>query len=130
MSRFTWSATPCQIARHLFSGALLAGLLLASGCDTTEDFDHTAPPGQGALIVDNNGEMNVSVYVDGVLIGEVNDGHWEAFDLTPGVPRVVLDETNGDRTFAADVDILEGRNSILDVSVGGSDHLSVSLSID
>ena len=45
----------------------------------------------------------------------------EAYDLDPGVHRVVLDEQSGDRAYSTDVDILENRRTVMDVTVSGFD---------
>lgn len=130
MSLRAWLMVPGTLTRVVLPAAMLAGLLLASGCDSEDDFDHTPAAGQGALIVDNQGVMDVDVFVDGALIGEVRDGDWKAFDLAPGVPRVVVDEDDGDRSFATDVDILEDRNTILTVTVASDSTLNATLYID
>ena len=111
------------------AGALLAAVLLVVSCEDTSNFDHTPPAGSGSLIVDNRGFMNVSVFVDGALLADVRDGHWSAFDLAPGLHRLVLDETNGDRAFRDDVDILDGRQTIASITTGGSTPTTLGVSI-
>lgn len=106
-------------------------IAVSSGCDdSSSNFDHPTPAGLGTLVVDNGGPMNVSVFIDGIYSGETRDGHWDAFDLTPGLHRVVLDETNGDHSFRDDVDILDGRQTILDITGASGFDLLVIQSFD
>lgn len=103
--------------------ALCAAVWLA-GCDdiTDDDFDYVPAAGYGALIVDNNSPTDVNVYVDGASVGRVGDNDDKAYDLTPGVHRIVLDEDDGSRQWGGDVDILEGRQTILRVTLDGSGY--------
>lgn len=111
--------------------ALLSATVLLTSCESDDDsFNHTPAPGQGALIIDNNGDRNVTVYVDGVKLGETKDGKSSAFDLVPGVRRVVLDESNGDSSFFNDVDILEGQQTILTITGSVGNELIVYLTFD
>lgn len=98
-----------------FAGAL-------AGCDDDKDFNHRPAAGLGSLIVDNKGLHDVRVYVDGRLAGTVQDDHWHAFDLTPGEHRVALDERNGDRFEVVEVDVLEGRRMVVEVTVAGYNY--------
>jgi hypothetical protein len=124
------AARTVRLKRWL-SIALLSATALLTGCESDDDsFNHTPPPGQGSLIIDNNGDMNVTVYVDGVKLGETKDGKWSAFDLLPGVHRVVLDESNGDSSFFNYIDILEGQQTILTVTGSVGNELIVYLAFD
>jgi len=98
---------------------LVAALLVGAGCEDNNDndFNHDPPAGQGSLIVDNQTPDDFKLYVDGIREQDVRDGHWEAVDLTPGVRRAVLvDEDANDRSYANDVDILEGQQTIIRVT--------------
>lgn len=113
--------------RHIFTSwralACAAAVLALAGCDDDdENFDHQPPTGKGSLIVDNEGFHDVRVYVDGRLAGTVRDDHWGAFDLEPGDYRVALDERTGDRFEVVEVDVLQGRRMVLEVTVAGSDY--------
>ena len=114
-----------------FVDGLLAVALLLSGCDD-DDIDHSPPPGQGAIVIENNGYEDVDVYIDGAFQARVKDGHWRAFDGPPGVYRVVLDEDDSDRTYRDDVDVLIGRLTVLDVRSSSAFHgeLPVDVSFD
>lgn len=97
--------------------------LLLAGCDydSDNDRDHVPPAGLGALLVDNNTGDDIRVYVNGEQVGQVGDYSDRPFDLAPGLHRVVLDEINGDSTYRDDLDIIEGRLTVLDVSGGNFD---------
>lgn len=103
---------------------LLAGLtilFLSPGCETDDDeFDHDPPLGQGSIIIDNYTFTDIEFYLEGRLQGKVNDDHDEAFDMRPGVYRVVLSDEDGDYNWADDVDVLEGRLTVLTVTIGSS----------
>jgi len=92
-------------------------MVFATGCDD-DDVDHRPPPGKGALVVDNNSVARFQVFVDGEDRGRAGSFKQRAVDLDPGVYRVVLDEDDGDRSFRDDIDVLEGRTTVLDVSAG------------
>jgi hypothetical protein len=100
------------------SGIILLSMLLAIsgfvGCDD-DDWDHKPPSGQGSLIVDNRTVDDIEVYVNGEFQGKVDGGDDLIVDLAPGLYRVVLNEEDDLRSFRDDVDVLEGRLSILEV---------------
>jgi hypothetical protein len=102
---------------------LLAPLALCS-CDDEDNFDFVPPPGQGGLIVDNNTSNDIEVFVDGVSRGKAGDSSDRAFAVEPGVHRVVLDEKGGDRLYRDDIDILEGRVTVLDVTAESFDDFN------
>ncbi|MFW6151503.1 MAG: hypothetical protein ACOC6C_00850 [Verrucomicrobiota bacterium] len=88
--------------------------VIASGCEYEDDYyDHVPPPGKGSLIIDNNSADDINLYLDGERISEIGDYRVRILDLSPGVGRIVLDEEDGDTTFRDDIDILEGRLTIL-----------------
>lgn len=105
---------------RFLSALLLATLLpLAGGCDWDDSDDHEdydPPANQGALRVDNNTGDDIRVYVDGEQRGTAGDYSDRVFDLAPGVYRIVLDQKNGDRSYRDDIDIIEGRLTVLDVT--------------
>ncbi len=91
-------------------------LLLITGCEYEEDYyDHVPAPGKGSIIIDNNTSQDINFYVDGERVSEIGDYRERIFDLEPGVRRVVLDEEDGDTTYREDVDVLDGRLTILKV---------------
>ena len=67
------------------------------------------------MIVDNDTTDDISVFVDGAALPETPEGKYRAYDLDPGVRRVVLDQQGGDHNYRGDIDILEGRLTILEV---------------
>lgn len=116
----------------LLAAAAAGASLLLAGCEDDDDFDHDPPDGQGAIMIDNDGFRDLQVYIDGLYLGRVRDGHRAAFDRMPGVYRVVLDEAGSDRDYRADVDVLAGRLTVLEARGGElfGDDLYVSLSFD
>lgn len=103
-----------------WAAGLAGGMILALGlcaCDSS-DWSHTPPAGMGSIIVDNCTVDGVNVYLEGTYTNRVSDYDYEAFDLAPGIHRVVLDESHGSRNWRADVDVLEGKLTVLEVNNG------------
>jgi hypothetical protein len=100
-----------------------ASLLILTGCDDDDEdiFDRVPPAGKGSLIIDNNTINDIDLYIDGTNTTRIGDYSVRVFDLLPGVYRIVLDEDDGDRNFRDDVDILEGRRTVLDVDERNGD---------
>ena len=99
---------------------LAGGMILLLGlcaCDN-DDWNHTSPAGMGSIIVDNRTVDGVNVYLDGYYTNRVSDFDHEAFDLAPATHRVVLDEAHGSRNWRDDVDVLEGKLTVLEVNAG------------
>ena len=113
----------------LVAAAALA-MALITGCDNDNDRDHVPQPGFGALLVDNNTSRDLRVYVDGEEIGKVGDYSDRPFDLKPGVYRIVLDQRNSDASWRDDVDIIDGRLTVLDVADDFGDDLDVRVFFD
>lgn len=109
--------------RPLLRWAAAAALATTlAGCESDDDYDHDPPEGFGALYVDNENVNDVRVYVDGEYVGRVDDYDEEAFDLRPGIHRLVLDESGGDRYYASDLDIIEGRLTVVEVDAGSYEY--------
>ncbi len=103
-----------QWGRRSMSLVLGWVLALGVGCDDVDDeFDFVPSAGHGALIVENNTASDVDLYINGQSRGEVDSDSYLPVDLMPGVYRVVLDEQDGDRQYGVDVDILNGRLTVL-----------------
>lgn len=100
---------------------LAAGLL--SSCDD-DRYDYTPPAGMGALIIENYTGDRVLVYIDGVQAESVSSGGQGTYDVLPGVRRIALDSEDILRSWAGDVDLLEGRRSIMELR-GSSFQLEV-----
>jgi hypothetical protein len=96
-------------------GALF-GLFILAGCDD-DDISRNLQPGQGAIFINNNTSSDLVVFIDGERFQTVQDFSNRAYDLDPGIYRVVLDESGGDRAFRDDVDVIEGRLTVLDVAI-------------
>jgi hypothetical protein len=115
----------------LVAAACMAAVLAA--CDDDDnDYDYTPPAGQGTLVVENNTDNHLAVYVDGVSQARADEDKSTPYDLAPGDYRVALDEEGGDRREAVTVDVLEGRLTILDVQEDFADDrdLDVFVSYD
>lgn len=95
---------------------LIPILFLNSGCED-DSYNYTPPAGQGAVIINNNTGDHIEVYMDGTEQPKTNSGENRAYPQTPGKIRVVLNDSGTDRTWRGDVDVLEGRNTVMDVSV-------------
>ena len=117
--------TDTRMTKVVFPHRALRGLLLLvaalglAGCDE-DDYGHSPPDGQGSLIVDNRTASDVRVYVDGQYVGTTGDWNDAAFDLAPGYHRLVLDEKDGHRYYAADMDILEAHLLVAEVRPSNS----------
>lgn len=100
--------------------ALTAALFI--GCDwyDDDDNDNDPPDGQGAIIVDNDTFNDVRVFIDGERREDTRDRKSKAYNLDPGTYRLVLDEKGGDRNFRGDIDVLENRNTIVNIANRGS----------
>lgn len=94
---------------------------LAAGCDDTE-FDRDPPSGQGSMIVDNFTGDRLRVYIDGEEAERVSVGKHRYYDCAPGVYRVALDGDDIRRSWAGDVDVLEGRRTVLEVRGYSGDY--------
>ena len=107
--------------QHKGLATRLAGvMILALGlcaCDG-DDWSHKPPAGMGSIIVDNRTTDGVNVYLEGTYTKRVSDFDHEAFDLAPATYRVVLDEAHGSRNWRDDVDVLEGKLTVLEVNNG------------
>jgi len=113
----------------LIAGSLWVALLAVSlvpmmtGCEANGYSDHNPPAGQGSLVVDNHTADDIAIFLNGENRGHVNNSSDRILDLEPGVYRLVLtDEEGGDRSYAADVDVLEGRLTILEVWTASDPH--------
>ena len=105
--------------RVLWILATLATALILVACDDdNKGSDHRPASGLGSIVVNNRSSGDFSVYVDGKRLTGVNDHKERAYDIAPGVHRVVLDDRNGSWSYRDDVDVLGGRNTILEVSGG------------
>lgn len=114
-----WMGSRCGLA-----AAVLLALALGTGCDESGgDYSIVPPAGLGTLVVENNTASDIDLYLDGLSRGQVGDDSYRPVELTPGVYRVVLDEEDGDRQYGADIDILEGRLTILHVYLAAGDYM-------
>ena len=102
------------VARLTLGMILMLGLCACDG----DDWNHTPPAGMGSIIVDNRTTDGVNVYLEGSYTNRVSDFDNEAFDMAPGIHRVVLDEAHGSRNWWGDVDVLEGKLTVLEVNTG------------
>jgi hypothetical protein len=105
----------------------MALLTVFVGCDDDDEFDdHDVPAGLGSIVIDNNTFTKIDIFLDGIDFGRVGDFDERFIDIEPGEYRLVLDEDgSGDRAVAMDVDILEGRLTVVDVDldIGDSSYI-------
>lgn len=120
-----------QLVWRLLVSVLGGVLMLGAGCDGENDeVDFVPSAGHGALIVKNNTSSDLNLYLDGLSRGQVGDDSYLPVDLTPGVYRVVLDEDDGDRQYGADIDILEGRLTVLNVYIEAGDYTEYNVRVE
>ncbi len=116
--------------KGLFSGLVALSIMLClSGCDDGQD-DYEPPSGYGALKLDNQTPTDIYLYVDGSEVGKVGDYSDKHYDFTPGVHRVVLDEHDGSRNWHKDVDVLDGRVTVLKVTLDAWDNHDYNVNVD
>ncbi len=103
-----------------------------TGCDDSKDnFDETPAQGNGTLIVDNGSGTDCNVFVDGLNEGSVNNDHYIARDIQPGQIRVFIRSRDGDHySHGKDVDILEGRRTILRLTFDGFNDFKINVEYD
>ena len=111
---------PNQICSWLGILALCLGAGLLAGCDDDE-FDHDPPSGQGTLVVDNWTGDRLQVYIDGRLDESVTADKHRYYDLRPGLYRVALDGDDTDRFWVDEIDVLEGRLTVMVVEDDAND---------
>lgn len=118
----------------LWGMAVCLAMVFGAGCDEESDGDfHFVPAaGKGGLVVENNTASDINLYLDGISRGEVDDDSYLPVEVTPGVYRIVLDEDDGDRQYGADIDILEGRLTIVRVYIeaGSYDEYRVRIEFE
>ncbi|MCX7818276.1 MAG: hypothetical protein N2652_03575 [Kiritimatiellae bacterium] len=109
-----------RTSRVGFAAVTLLALLLAGGCEE-RDYDHTPPAGYGSLILDNFTGDRIRVYINGGDAGLLDRYDDAAWDLRPGLHRVVLDQREGPRHAAWDVDVVTARLTVIRVRVSDWD---------
>jgi hypothetical protein len=110
---------------------VFAGLLiLAAGCEDEDYLDHNPPAGQGSLIVVNNTSDKIDVFLDGVQVMDMGDWTDRTLDTEPGKRRLVVDQDDGSRSESEDVDILEGRLTVVRVTMPSLFSNDYNLDID
>ena len=105
-------------------------LLLLSACDDDDYLDNTPPEGQGGLIVVNDRPEGMRVFIDGEAQADVGDYDDRAYNLEPGVHRVILDAKKSRGAFIQEVEILAGRNVVLLVEDSGANDIYVRVQLD
>jgi len=95
---------------------VITSIILPAGCETDDDPDHVPPDGLGALFIVNHTFEDIRVYIDGADKGEVSDDSDRPLDLRPGTYRLVLDQEDTRRSWRGDIDVIENRLTVLDVT--------------
>jgi len=70
------------------------------------------------------------VFINGIESNRVSEYDYEAYDLNPGVHRVVIQERHGSRSYRDDVDILEGKLTVMRVRWFDSYSYTVDIYFD
>jgi hypothetical protein len=111
------SNKPYTFARKLlfYTACILLVSTLFTGCEDEDDFSYSPAGGFGALIIDNYTDDDISVFVDGTERPETKDSSWKGYDVEPGLRRLFLEQQGGDHAYIGEIDILEGRKTIVDV---------------
>ncbi|MCZ7591823.1 MAG: hypothetical protein M5U15_06565 [Kiritimatiellae bacterium] len=118
-------STGCSRSRLLCvaSGLMLIALcFVGAGCHDDSRFDHDAPDGQGTLAIDNFTGDRIQVYIGGTRVDDTGAGKLHFYDVKPATYRVVLNSASSDRFWAADVDILVGRISVVELHNHPTDY--------
>jgi hypothetical protein len=106
--------------RRIAAGIWMALLLPLCGCDE-DGYDHKPPAGQGAIVVENNTSDRLRVYIDGIEKDRVKYGKHGTYDCEPGLRRVALDGDSVRSAWSGEVDVLEGRLTVLVVEAPYAD---------
>ena len=110
-------STQSSVWRRMLPAVILAaGLLQFTGCLDDDRIDHKPPTDNGSLVVDNLSASDINVFINGEQRERVRSGRWRAYDLEPGVYRLVLDEQDGERNYRDDIDVLDGRLTVVETS--------------
>lgn len=103
---------PVRVA-WLAAAALAA---VVAGCEE-DTYGHRPPAGMGAIVLDNFTGDDINVFIDGQSVGRLDDYDDRAFDLAPGLHRVVLDARSSPRYGAWDVDVIADRLTVIRIRV-------------
>jgi len=103
------------MSKGAWLGLACVALLVSAGCHDDRRFERHAPqPGQGALLVDNGAPHHLRVYIDSERQEQdARRNRITAYDLAPGLVRLVLEERRTGRNARLDVDILADRNTVV-----------------
>ena len=98
---------------------IFAGLFFI-GCDEGGEGyeDHVPADGMGCLVVYNRTAVELSGYLDGLFISNIQSWEYELKDYEPGTYKVVVLQVDGNKNYTADVEILEGVLTVLKMSFG------------
>jgi hypothetical protein len=108
---------------------LIAFMLPITGCEDSNDYDHTIPAGKGSIVIDNKTGTDVDFFLNGILQIKVPNDSERYMDLDPGLYRMVLDEHNDYRSYSSDVDILDNRLTVVTIQTSAPDYYGYSVSI-
>ena len=114
---------------EVFFAMIAAAFMIMAGCES-DSFSHKPPAGMGSLIVDNHSGDRLDVFINGIESNRVDTYDYEPYDLNPGMYRVVIQEHNGSRSYRDDVDILEGKLTVMRVRWHDSYGYSVDIYLD
>lgn len=121
---------PKSITKALIASMLLLITAFVCGCEDGEPPDHNPAAGLGAIIVDNKTFEDLDLFIEGEFTLKIKDGKDRALDLPPGIYRVILDGGNEIGSYRESIDVLEGRNTILDTGTDSSGDIDVDVFFD
>jgi hypothetical protein len=107
-----------SILRVIFCFLLITGIF--TGCDESSEGyeDHVPADGMGCLVIYNRTAVELSGYLDGFFISNIQSWEYELKDYEPGTYKAVVLQTDGNKNYTADVEILEGVLTVLKMSFG------------
>jgi len=120
-----------SIIKVLFGVLFVAGVFTGCEEDGTEDYeDHVPADGMGTLVIYNRTAVEMSGYLEGSYINNIESWEWELMDYTPGTYTAVILQVDGSKSYTADVEILEGVLTVLTMSYGDSSSSYFSVSTE
>ena len=103
-------------------------MAFSCGCEDDE-IEHRPPVGLAAIGIDNNTASDIEVYIDGERKVTVGDWSEKAFDMEPGLYRLVLNDEDEERSYADDIDLIVDNLTEVTVTTSLTDYNEFNVSI-